>query len=85
MQRTEDLLDKFSLKDAKNWHNKAETPMMYQTIDNRYYKPKISAKNRIGAIFTAKVLDSINTKKHIRVRRNSIERNKLEYLESELK
>jgi hypothetical protein len=58
---------------------------MYQTIDNRYYKPKISARNRIGAIFTAKVLDSISVPKHIRVRRNEVEKGKLDYLEEELK
>jgi len=85
VQRTEDLLEKFSLKEPFRFPNRAEAAQMYKTIDDRYYNPKISAKNRLGAIFAAKVIDSVTVKKHIRIRRNPKEKQKLDYLESELK
>lgn len=84
VQRTEDLLDKFAVNELKDFAKKKDVAQMYKTIDERYYIPKISAKNRIGAIFTAKVLDSLNVSKHERVRRDKKEKAKLDYLDSEL-
>lgn len=58
---------------------------MYKPLHERYYVPKISAKNRIGAIFATKVLDLIKVTKHERVRRNPKEKAKLDYLVEELR
>jgi hypothetical protein len=85
VQRTEDLLDKFSNNDSKQFENRKDVQEMYKSIHERYYKPKISAKNMIGAIFARKVLDLIKVTKHERVRRNPKERAKLDYLVEELR
>jgi hypothetical protein len=53
-------------------------------LDDRYFKPKISAKNKIGELFARKVTQALMTSKHDRVRQNPKERAKLEYLDAEL-
>ena len=53
-------------------------------MDDRYFKPKISAKNKIGELFARKVTQALMTSKHDRVRQNPRERAKLEYLDAEL-
>jgi NAD-dependent DNA ligase len=58
---------------------------MYKTLDDRYYVPKVSAKNKIGEMFARKVLEAIKVTKHERVRRNPKEKAKLDYLDSELR
>ena len=85
VQRTEDLLDKFSLKDNTKFDNRKELQQMYKTIDERYYKPKVSAKNMIGEIFARKVLEQMSISKHERVRRNPKEKAKIDYVDSELR
>lgn len=85
VQRTEDVLDKYSFTDCREFRNKKDLADLHKTLDDRYYKPKISAKNRIGEIFARKVLDAIKVSKHERVRRNPQEKAKLDYLDSELK
>lgn len=87
MQRTEDLLDKFrAMEQSRNSQQACkDVKGMYKTIDDRYYVPRISAKNKIGAVFTAKVLDAINVPKHVRVRRNAKEKGKLDYIADEMK
>ena len=57
---------------------------MYKTIEERYYNPKISVKNKIGALFALKVQDLSTVKKHIRVRRNLKEKAKLDRIEKDL-
>lgn len=57
---------------------------MYTPQDNRYYVPKVSAKNKLALILSSRVNDIKGTKKHDRVRRDPAERHKLDCLEEEL-
>ena len=83
-QRTSDVLNSLQFRNTKTFDTKGALKDMYTPLDNRYYKPKVSAKNRLALILSSKVSDLSATRKHDRVRRDPAERQKLEYLEHEL-
>lgn len=85
VQRTEDLLEKFSVNQLKKFNNKQDVENMYKTMYDRYYNPKVSTKNKLAVFLQARVEDLANVSKHERVRRNKAEKEKLDYLDEEFK
>lgn len=83
VQRTDDLLTTLQCSNTRTPFSPNYTKS-YQPLHDRYFKSKVSAKNQLAAIFAAKVQDMTNVPKHVKVRRNPVEKAKLDYLEQEM-
>ena len=58
---------------------------MYKTNYDRYYFPKKSTKSKLAAFLQAQVQDLATVSKHVRIRRNKVEKAKLDGMEKDLK
>lgn len=77
------MLDKFDFSKNTEFKNKKEVAA-FQILDKRYFKPELSAKNKISFIFAKKIKDQLFVKKHDRIRRDPVEKSKLDCIEKAL-
>jgi hypothetical protein len=86
IRHTEDILYRFQNNETRvaDKSRRDKISETYKTIDDRFYNPKISTSTKMGQSLKAKIMDLANTKKHDRVRRNKVEKAKLDALEKEL-
>ena len=86
VRHTEDILERFQNSETRiaDKFRREQIADTYKSINDRFYNPKISTSTKMGQSLKAKILDLANTSKHERVRRNKVEKAKLEALDREL-
>lgn len=74
------MLDKFQFSENRGLSKQKLVELQYNTVHQRYYKPEMSTKTKIAQIFSKKIRDQVLVKKHLRVRKDPIEKGKLDMI-----